>query len=120
MKKLKFYIYYLQELVLQCAYKVKLLLQKVCCGFNEQEINQLNGTMIDLILPRLKAFQKDEQIGKKLSREIDAMIWSLENLFAPESFTTKEGIDKVKFTKHQNKLAKGLALFGAIWWRLEK
>lgn len=96
------------------------MLQKVCCGFNEQEINQLNGTMIDLILPRLKAFQKDEQIGKKLSKEIDAMIWSLENLFAPESFVTKEGIDKVKFTKHQKKLAKGLALFGATWWLLEK
>ncbi len=126
MKKLKFCFYYLQELVIQCMYNVKLSSQKVCHGFNEQEIYGLNNTIADFILPRLKAFKENSHEGhfatKSGQRELTAMIWSFENRLETEQFFTatkdKEGrviylVDKPKFNRHQARLAKGFALFGA-------
>jgi len=110
MKKLKFTIYYLQELAMQCIYNVKLLSQKVCHGFNEQEIYGLNNTIADFIIPRLKAFRGYTRIPQK---EIDAMIFSFENFLEVEKFMDKGQLDKSKFGSHQKKLAKGFALFGA-------
>lgn len=117
MKKLKFIIYYLEELVIQCTYKVKLSSQKVCHGFNEQEIYGLNNTIADFILPRLKAFKESASDGhfasKEGQKELRAMIFSFENFLEVEKFMEGDKLNKTKFNQHQRKLAKGFALFGA-------
>lgn len=117
MKTIKFIIYYLQELVIQCTYKVKLLSQKVCCGYNEQEIYGLNNTISDFILPRLKAFKENSHEGyfasKEGQRELKAIIFSFENFLEIEKFLENGTLNKIKFDRHQRKVAKGFALFGA-------
>jgi len=117
MKTLKFIIYYLQELVIQCTYNVKLLGQKTRYGFNEQEIYGLNNTIADFILPRLKAFKENASDGhfatKEGQRELRAMIWSFENFLEVRAFMENGELNKTKYNAHQRKLAKGFALFGA-------
>jgi len=122
MKTIKFIIYYLQELVIQCTYKVFLFFQKQRHGFNEQEIYGLNNTIADFVLPRLKAFRDLSESNQVSKKELNAMIWSFENRLEIEQFFTatkdKEGrviylVDKPKFNRHQARLAKGFALFGA-------
>jgi hypothetical protein len=113
MKKLQFCIYYLQELVIQCTYKVWLFFQKQRHGFNEQEIYGLNNTIADFIIPRLKTFRdlsKSSQVSKK---ELNAMIWSFENFLEVRSFMENKELNKTKYNAHQRRLAKGFALFGA-------
>lgn len=117
MKKLKFAIYYLQELIIQCIYNVKLSSQKVRHGFNEQEIYGLNNTIADFVLPRLKAFKENATEGyfstREGRKELRAMIFSFENFLEAETFMEKGRLNKAKYNLHQKRLAKGFALFGA-------
>lgn len=122
MKKLKFIFYYLQELIIQCMYNVKLSSQKLRHGFNEQEIYGLNNTIADFILPRLKVFKENSHEGhfasKEGQRELKAMIWSFENFLEVEKFMENDKLNKTKYNAHQRKLAKGFALFGARYQNL--
>lgn len=113
MKKLKFIIYYLQELIMQCIYNVKLLFQKVYHGFNEREVYELNNATADFILPRLKAFRDLSEKSQVSKKEINAMIWSFENFLEVEKFIKNGKLNKSELRQHQRKVAKGLALFGA-------
>lgn len=101
------------------------LVHKKTRGYSYYDLLNLDCTIADFVLPRLKAY-KLENIGHptNLSQEewdiiLDKMIYSFESCSSKEAFKDDFEFGSTEYSEHRKRVAEGLRLFGenfeALW-----
>jgi len=105
--------------------KLKFLKQRLTRGFSDEELWNLDCTLAEYILPRLKAFKEyhgsypPDLTSKKWNKKLDEMIWAFDAiLHEEETMPAIDGGEKVKLIAYYKRRQKGLNLFSKYFMDL--
>ena len=105
--------------------RIKFLKQRLARGFSDEELWNLDCTLAEYILPRLKAFKDycgdspPDLTPEKWDEKLDEMIWAFDAvLHEEETMPAINGGEKVKLIAYLKRRDNGLKLFGKYFMYL--